>query len=593
MERSFDELVNEVRSKVNIVDVISNYIQLTKRGKNYFGLCPFHDDHNPSLSVSLEKQIYRCFACGASGNVFNFIMDYEKKSFSEVLNKLATSVGVELPNYKVKSAKVSKEYQTILDVYDITNKYFRHNLVNTESGKEAYEYLLKRNITKEIIEEFSLGYAKNDRDELKKLLVTKGYQESFLADIGILNKTDYGYQNAFVDRIIFPIWNEHGEVIAFSGRKFKGDDELPKYINTKETKVFKKGTVLYNFHRAKDEIRRKNEVIIMEGFFDVIRAYSLGFKNVIATMGTSLTKEQLVAIKRITNNVILCFDGDEAGQKSMMDFSCDLEKIEFTVCIVPLKDGLDPDEYLLKYGVESFKEELKNAYNTIDFRLKYLRSGKNLTDENDITLYINESLKLISTLSDEIKRELYINKLAEEFNLDSNLLRKRLNSFIKDVKIEKKDFIREPKKTLEDKYTKASKLLVANMLKDKRATLLYAKKPYYLPVSSHRFLANEIVEYYKKHDILEIADFITFLNGKTELINLATELSELDLINKEYTEKILLDYIAVIKEYNSEKIIKKLKEEMKAITDPNEKAKIAEKIREIKLMGCDINGGKN
>ena len=366
------EKINEIRNSVNIVDVISSYIPLTPRGKNYFGVCPFHDDNNPSMSVSPSRQIYKCFSCGATGTVFKFIMDYENISFLEAVKKVADIGGVSVNIGKIKKKQTNTKLHQI---YDLSLKFYINNL-NTPSGKEAREYLKKRNINEDIIKEFQIGLSLK-QGALSKILIDKFKPDEVLKS-GLVGKNDYGYYDLFYDRIMFPLYDLDGNPVAYSGRIYNREDNS-KYFNTRETEIFKKGELIYNYHRAKDIARQKNKIIIMEGFMDVIRAYTVGIKNTIAMMGTAVTDAQAHLIKRMAKDIILCFDGDEAGAKATMSCLNELLKLGVTPKIVRLEDNLDPDEYIQKYGKEAFQRKIDNPISSMDFKLSYLKNGKDLT----------------------------------------------------------------------------------------------------------------------------------------------------------------------------------------------------------------------
>ena len=377
------EKINEIRNSVNIVDVISSYIPLTPKGKNYFGICPFHDDNNPSMSVSPSRQIYKCFSCGATGTVFKFIMDYENISFKEAVKKVADLGGITVDIGKVNK---KQNHTELHQIYDLSLKFYMNNL-NTPSGKEAREYLSKRNIDENTIKEFQIGLALK-HDALSKILIKKFKPDEVLKS-GLVGKRDYGYYDLFYDRIMFPLYDLNGNPVAYSGRIYNKEDNS-KYFNTRETEIFKKGELLYNFHRAKDDARRKNQVIIMEGFMDVIRAYTVGIKNVVATMGTAVTDIQAHLIKRMAKEIILCFDGDEAGAKATMACSNELLKIGVTPKVIRLEEDLDPDEYIQKYGKEAFQKKIDNPISIMDFKLSYLKIDKDLTSSVDQAKYISE-----------------------------------------------------------------------------------------------------------------------------------------------------------------------------------------------------------
>ena len=343
----YEEILN-IQRKVNIVDVIAQYLPLEKKGKNYFAVCPFHDDHNPSMSISPEKQIYTCFVCGASGNVFNFIMNYEHVSFTEALDKVAQIAGISLGNHDVvRKVKKESKYDKLYKMFSITSKYYQNN-IKTVYGKSALSYLSSRGITEEEITEFEIGLSLNDNN-VSKLLLSKGYDKNEIIDVGLCGDADGFTYDTFRNRIMFPLHDLDGNVVGFSGRIYSGEKES-KYVNSKESVIFKKGKLLYNYHRAINYAREEKQIIVVEGFMDVIRLYTIGIKNVVATMGTAITKEHASLIRRLSKNVVLCFDGDKAGEKATISALEELEKIGLKPKIIRLEDDLDPDEYVLKKG---------------------------------------------------------------------------------------------------------------------------------------------------------------------------------------------------------------------------------------------------
>lgn len=291
MEVISNEQINNIRSSNDIVDIISGYLPLVQRGKNYFGVCPFHDDHSPSMSVSKEKQIYTCFSCGATGNAIKFVMDYENISFLEALKLLADKAGINIDIKNSNNNIILNKHKTLYDIYDLASKFYQNN-INTTSGLKAKEYLKNRNIDDKIIREFGIGLAIKNNSVLTQLLMRKNYSTSDMLKSGLIIKPRTDYVDIYYNRIMFPLYNLNGQVVGFSGRIYDSNDSS-KYINTKETEIFKKGELLYNYHRAKNSCRQKNKVIVMEGFMDVIRAYTVDVDNVVATMGTAVTKIKL------------------------------------------------------------------------------------------------------------------------------------------------------------------------------------------------------------------------------------------------------------------------------------------------------------
>ena len=572
--------INEVRNASDIVEVISSYIPLEKKGKNYFGVCPFHDDTNPSMSVSKDKQIYKCFSCGASGNVFNFVMDYEHVDFKEALMILAKRSGISLGGISVST---NNKYEKYYKMYDLAEKMYQNNL-NSALGKEAKEYLYKRNIDDEMIKHFKIGLSTSSRDTLTKILVSKDYSLKELEVFGLGNGTN----DLFINRIMFPLFDNGGKTVGFSGRIYNMKSDS-KYINTKETPIFKKGELLYNYYNAKEFVRNSKNVIVVEGFMDVIRLYSIGVKNVIALMGTALTKEQISLIKRLSNNICLCLDGDGAGRKAIYNNGSILEKENVNLSVIALPEGLDPDEFVIKYGKDRFISLYENAINFSDFKIDYLKDGKDFTNVDDTSKYINDVLEELKNETDDIKIELILHKISLEFNIDSEILRKKLQNLEKCSKIEalKKEAKQETKESLKlDKYEKASLIILGYMLSSYDACKFYEKKLNYLPNEVDRYLANEIIYYYKVNNSLVLADFITTLNDKPELRKLLANVLTYDI--SDINLSVFEEYINVIKGYSSNQEIKRLKILLMKEPDPVKQAEIAEKIRLVK-MGADLS----
>lgn len=565
-----NDLVKEIRNSVDIVSVISSYIPLVKKGKNYFGVCPFHDDTNPSMSVSSDKQIYKCFSCGASGNVFNFVMDYEKVDFKEALKILGNICGIKVNNYESSKPRQNERYYKI---YDLACKFYQNNL-STKDGNQAKVYLHNRGINDELIKTFKIGLALNNKS-LTDVLINNNYNFKDLEVIGL----GYNHKDLYINRIMFPLYNITGEVVGFSGRIYNTKSDS-KYINTKETPIFKKGELLYNYHLAKEEARHEKKLILVEGFMDVIRLYSIGIKNVVALMGTALTKEQITLIKRVSNNIVICLDGDGPGKKACYNVGNDLLKEGLNISVISLKENLDPDEFILKYGEKEYKSLLENPLNFNEFKINYLKEGKDLTKVEDQTSYINTVLESLKNEEDIIKIELILKKISLEFAINVDILRNKLQNIKKCSKIEtfKKVEVKEEKI---DKYQKSSYGILYYMLHVKECRKIFEKQLNYLPEQNERYLANEIIYQFKQDDNLKLADFITTLNDKPPLKKLLDEvlLQEQDLSNMD----LFNEYMSVVCGYSKNQEIKRLKSLMEKETNPEKKCLLAEKIRLIKL----------
>lgn len=563
-------MINEIRNKVDIVEIISNYIPLTQRGKNYFGVCPFHDDHSPSMSVSKEKQIFTCFSCGATGNVFTFVADYEHIGFYDAVRMLGNKVGYNLGNSKITKNKNDEAY----NIYKLSTKFYQNNL-NTNLGKNAMEYLEKRKIDKETIKKFQIGLS-IPKLSLTDYLLNKQINLKKLVELGISN--DNG-TDLFVSRIMFPLYDLEGNIVAFSGRIYNTKD-ASKYINTKETSIFKKGTILYNYHNAKEMLKKNDSIIVMEGFMDVIRANTIGITNCVATMGTALTKQNATLLKKMANNIILCFDGDKAGEEATTNAINILKEIDVNPKVVRLEEELDPDEYILKYGADKFKTKIANPSNSIDFLMDIHKSDKNLADIEDISKYIDESIKDLSSVEDDVLVELTINKLSGEFNISYDTLKNKYLNLKNNVKKQNKEIISVNKPKL-NQYDKAARTLIFYMLKDEKIINMVEKKITFFQDPNIRALSNEIISYYHKYNSLNIADFISYICDKEEEIKLFNEIMTLKLKDT-YAEEEIEDYIKVINSYPIKNKVNELSKKIKEEKDPIKQASILSEILSLK-----------
>lgn len=572
--------INQIRSSVNIVDIISGYIPLTPRGKNFFGVCPFHDDHSPSMSVSKEKQIYTCFTCGATGNVFKFVMNYENVSFLEAVNIVANKAGIKTDIRVSSKIKRDDKYKELYEIYDISQKLYRNNL-SASVGLHAREYLSKRGIDADVIKEFGIGLSLKKNTMLSDFLIKKNFKMQAILKSGLVNQNVNGYYDMYYNRIMFPLWNLNGQVVGFSGRIYDTNDSS-KYINTKETDIFKKGELLYNFHRAKDEARRVDTIIIMEGFMDVIRAYTVGIKNVVATMGTAVTKNQALLIKRMAKNVVLCFDGDSAGGKATMSCSEVLATIGVIPKVVRLEENLDPDEYIIKYGKDAFLNKLDNPINIMDFKLNYLKEKKDLSNQVEYSNYIKEMLLELVKTDDDILISLTLNKISEESKLSVEFLEKQLNSLKGEKKIEEKPIINKAPIHKKNKYEIACQNLLYYMMTDSKVINKYISNNVYMPILKYQTLAREICHFYNNNNYISQADMFTVLQNN-DLIHTLEEITSLSLKDN-FSDEEIDDYIHVIYQYNVEEQTKKLKLELKKEMNASKKALIAQKIMDLRLL---------
>lgn len=568
---SYEEILS-IQRKANIVDIIRDYVPLTQRGKNYFGICPFHDDHNPSMSVSPEKGVYKCFVCGNAGNVFNFVMEYEKVSFYEAVKIVADKIGVSIDISTSKKENTKKS--PLYDIYNISYKFYQNNL-NTVYGKEAKKYLLNRKIDEDVIKNFNIGLSLSD-SELCNALKAKGFKDDDIVSSGVAVQNGNNIYDIYKNRIMFPLYDLEGNVVGFSGRIYNQKSES-KYINTKETEIFKKGELLYNYHIAKKEARKEKNIIVVEGFMDVIRLSTIGIVNVVATMGTAVTKYQLNLIQKLAPNITLMFDGDKAGEKATNAFIELANGNDSNIKVVRLEDNLDPDEYILTKGKDKMIYNLSHAQSVYDYKLSSYKENIDFNDSKEVSNYINVMIKEFEKIDDDIVREIEIKKLSESTNVSYDLIKSKLKEKEKKVIITHK-----PKNIKINKYEKASKYILYRMINDNNMILYYFNNLSYLPNDTERKLASEIVLFYKKFNSFNLSDFIIYLEDKKELINLVVDISDLKYTEDELNDNID-NYFDVIKEslYNNQ--IVKLTSELKNESNSVKRMEIAQKIVDLKI----------
>ncbi|MFI3939103.1 DNA primase [Vagococcus fluvialis] len=564
------ETIEMVRQQTNIVDVVGQYVQLKKSGKNYLGLCPFHNEKSPSFSVAEDKQIFHCFGCGKGGNVFSFIQEIEGLSFPESVEKVADlaniSVSLNLTNRpQVMSPKVLEESQ-LIQIHEKTSELYHHILMNTQVGEKALEYLKERGLTEEVIKTFQIGFAPRDRRLLHKVLEKDNYSDEVLKKTGLLFQLeDDNWIDRFYQRIMFPITNFQGKVIGFSGRILEDVDfdatDQPKYLNSPETDLFNKRFILYNFHQSRTEIRKKNEVILFEGFMDVISAWMSGVKNGVASMGTSLTMEQINALEKISDEVLIAYDGDNAGIEATSR-AIDLlsNQSSMGIQIISIPDKMDPDDYRRKYGEDNLHQLIKNSRETVfQFKKDYLKRNKNLTIEADKILYIDELLGELIHVSSIVEVDLALSQLADEFHVSKNTLQNELRtkkqsfkqqsmaSYSQEDYGEKEIVIPkhyEVKKI--GQVEKAEMTLIFRLLTERSAyQFLSAREDLTFAHDVYQELYLHLTNYIQLHGEIVIADFLDYLKEQ-ELKQVLIQ-TTMQNFSEESTKQELEDCLLVIK----------------------------------------------
>jgi DNA primase len=429
--RISENKIEEIRSAANIVDVISEFIPLKKRGKNFLGLCPFHNEKTPSFTVSEEKQIFHCFGCHAGGNVFKFLMDYEKISFIESIQEVAQRCGISLEFDEAYQSEKQSEQEILYDINTEAARYFSNNLLNHPDGEYARKYFQDRKVKPQTMRAFGLGYALQGWENFLSFAQEKKIDFQKALNLGLVGQNNDGrLYDKFSGRIIFPIFSPNGRVVAFAGRILENRENAAKYLNSPESIIYTKGRILYGLSHAKDEIRRLDKAILVEGYMDLISLYQSGIKNVVAVSGTALTEEQVQLISRYTKNVVLLFDADTAGIKASMRSIELLLRKDIEVKIASLPSGEDPDSFVNNYGKEKFEEIIKKAQNFLDYQTAYYVSQGMFDDPAKAAGAIRELVKPVAIISDEIKRSLLLKSIAKNFDLREKLLETELQKAI-------------------------------------------------------------------------------------------------------------------------------------------------------------------
>ncbi len=465
-----EEIIEEVRMKNDIVDVISGYVKLQKKGSSYFGLCPFHNEKSPSFSVSPGKQMYYCFGCGAGGNVITFLMEYESYSFPEALNALAERAGVSLPKIEYsKEARAQADLRaSLLEINKLAANYFYYQLKH-EQGANGYRYLTGRGLTEETIRHFGLGFANKTSSDLYRFLRSKGYEDDLLKQTGLVTIEERGAYDKFWNRVMFPILDVNNRVIGFGGRVM-GEGE-PKYLNSPETRVFDKSRNLYgmNFARAS----RENYILVCEGYMDVIAMHQAGFTNAVASLGTAFTGQHAMLLKRYTDQVILTYDSDGAGVKAALRAIPILKEAGLSVKVLNMRPYKDPDEFMKNLGAEAFRERIAQAKNSFLYEVDVLKSQFDLGDPEQKTRFYQETAKKLLEFPEALERDNYIQAVSREHFIPYEDLKKLVNQlggrYLPGT--EKKSLARQeektrPKREKEDGIRKSERLLLTWLIEN-------------------------------------------------------------------------------------------------------------------------------
>lgn len=560
-----DEIVDEIREKSDIVEVISSFIQLKKSGANYMGLCPFHGEKTPSFSVNRDKQIYHCFGCGVGGNVFTFLMEYENMTFPEALKELAEKSGVTLPETTTAEERKKSDLKSkMLEIYKEAATFYYFNLRNRE-GLNAVKYLKNRGLSDKTINSFGLGYSLKSSNSLYNYLKSKGYGDELMIKAKLVSfKEGRGVSDMFWNRIIFPIMNRNDKVIAFGGRVM--GNGMPKYLNSSESPIFNKRENLYGLNIAKRS--RENFILLCEGYMDVIAMHQAGFTNAVASLGTALTEEQARIIARYVKEVIITYDSDGAGTKASLRAIPILKEAGLKTRILNLSPFKDPDEFIQNLGKEEFLKRIKKSENSFDFELKNMEKSYNLSEPDGKTDFLNKVAYKLTEFNEEIERENYITAVAEKYFIPRDILRKQVNklgasreerkAIIKSEKIKSADKI---KKGNEGKL-KANRLLISYIAEN--SELYYKIKntitvddfltPLYKDVAGRLFLQ---IDNKSPLSISNIISRYETSEEQSEVTAIFEEKFAVGMVDKKESEKAFEELVIKVKETGIEEALKK------------------------------------
>lgn len=556
-----DDVIEDVRSRSDIVDIISGYVTLKKRGSDYQACCPFHHEKTPSFHVSRDKQMYHCFGCGAGGNVYTFVMEYENYSFPEAVQHLAERANIQLPQSELSGADRAREqYKNILREMNKTAANYFYYLLTTDRGAHAREYLAGRGLTQETINKFAIGYADIFENDLYKYLKSKGFTDDQMKDSGLVDIYEgKGGRDKFWNRVMVPILDINGKVIGFGGRMLGNSDGVPKYINTKETDVFDKSRNLFAMNIARRSKRRG--FIICEGYMDVIAMHQAGFDNAVASLGTAFTMGQANIIKRYSTDVYLAYDSDEAGTKATLKVISMLRNMGITTRIIDMKPYKDPDEFIKNMGKEAYEERIDNAITGIEFEVKTISKQYKLKDPQDKSNFANDVAKRLSAIEDPVARHSYIDTIAAEYGFDRDSFKTAVSKFgamgltATDLEAEP-DIVasrRVEERNRDSDANKSQKLLLTWMVNEpvlfeKLKTVVTAED---FVDEEHRVVAQKLFEQYDARGKVDPAS----------IVNVADDLEKQRLVAEILQTELPFEMSGSEKEEAINDIVRKLKQE--------------------------------
>lgn len=579
MIRYSDELIDEVKNNNDIVDVVSQYVHLKRSGRNYFGLCPFHNEKSPSFAVSPDKQIFHCFGCGVGGNVIHFISKIEGINFRESIELLAERANITLP--KLESIGDNKTQELKDKIYQINKNaaYFYHENLYKPTAKTAQEYVKKRKLNNATLKEFLIGYSGNF-NELYNFLKSKGFSDEAILASDLVNKNDRGqYIDRFRHRLMFPIQDVRGRIIAFGGRVL--DDSKPKYINSPENLVYSKGRHLFGLYNAKKHDTKK--ILIVEGYMDVISLHQRGITNVVASLGTAMTEAQGRLLRRSSEQIILGYDADGAGQEAIVRGLDILRNLGCDVRVLQISGAKDPDEYVTKYGPERLKKCIDDAISLVEFKVRVLKRTLNLDNTADKIKFLNEVAKILARVENSMEQEIYIEKISKDYDISKEALYSEIKKILYPKNTSSK--ILEKRNTQYNIVKKEDTKISEARLKRENtiiAMLLMSNANVYSKIKNK--IRPEDFKYEKNRKILEKV-YAEYENGTTEIYDVLSLFEDEDIINH-ITEIMAKDYGItdidkgiddILNTYERENLKEKRDEILKSLEDPelNNESKLA------------------
>ena len=540
--------IDQIRDRADIVDIISQEVNLKRKGINYFGVCPFHDEKTPSFSVSPSKQIYHCFGCGNGGNVFTFLMEYEKVTFFEAVKGLAEKYNIIIE--EIKNTVPSNEFSLLYDFHERASIIYENNLFS-KSGSNALTYLTNRKLTENIIKEFRIGFALNSWNSLYKVFINDKYKDSMMKS-GLFSRTQKGVFDRFRSRIMFPIFHQSGKIIAFGGRAFESDD-MAKYLNSPETTIYQKSNILYGLHKTRDSIRKAGYAVLVEGYMDFLQLYQAGIKTVVAISGTSLTMNHAKALSRLTNKIILLYDGDSAGGSATIRAGFIIYKAGMESYVIRPPEGMDPDDWILNNGKIEIEGQIKNPVNFIDYHIDFHNADKlKGVDKRD---YLKDILSNINSIEDVIIKNEFVKDLSEKLNIDEvdllGIINKINNPSSKNKNDDNENEISFTSNTDIAELEILSVLINSNI--ENRKEIINQLS---IDLFNNIFI-RKIIKIIFSNNISNISELMDSLTDKKERTLISKIL--IDEKNKEITEQIVIDCIRTLKSVPIKREIKNLR----------------------------------